>query len=153
MSKLSANVTISEFTKSNTASAKGLDNSFVNQEHIDNAKLLCEKVFQPLREHIGKPITISSGYRSPKLNSAIGGSTTSQHCKGEAMDIDSQEAGMNKKYFDFIRKNLDFDQLIWEFGNESNPDWVHVSYKSKGNRKQILRAFKKNGVTKYEAWK
>ena len=85
-----------KFIKSNTASARGIDNSFVSDEHRNNAKLLCEKVFQPLRAFIGKPITISSGYRSPKLNKAVGGSSTSQHCYGQAMDIDSSEAGMNK---------------------------------------------------------
>lgn len=149
MSKLSTNVSEAEFIKSNTASARGIDNSFVSDEHRNNAKLLCEKVFQPLRAFIGKPIKISSGYRSPKLNKAVGGSSTSQHCYGQAMDIDSSEAGMNKKYFDYIKDNLDFDQLI----NEFDYSWIHVSYKSSGNRKQILRAVKKNGKTVYEAWK
>jgi hypothetical protein len=120
-------------------------------EHIANFMLLAEKIFEPIREHFGVPIHISSGYRSKELNAKIGGSATSQHCKGQAVDIDmdnSTNGVTNADVFNFIKDNLPFDQLIWEFGNEDNPDWVHVSYVPNG-RKQILKAFKMNGATKY----
>jgi hypothetical protein len=99
---------------------------------------------------------ISSGYRSKELNSAIGGSLTSQHCQGEAIDIDmdgSASGVSNADVFKYIKENLNFDQLIWEFGTKENPDWVHVSFESTGKqRKQILRATKVNGKTKYSAY-
>jgi hypothetical protein len=120
-------------------------------EHIANFMLLAEKIFEPIREHFGVPIHISSGYRSKELNAKIGGSATSQHCKGQAVDIDmdgSTNGVSNADVFNYIKDNLPFDQLIWEFGNEDNCDWVHVSYVEKP-RKQILKAFKMNGATKY----
>jgi hypothetical protein len=113
--------------------------------------LLAEKIFEPIREHFGVPIHISSGYRSKELNAKIGGSATSQHCKGQAVDIDMDNSAngvTNADVFNYIKDNLPFDQLIWEFGNEDNCDWVHVSYVPNG-RKQILKAFKMNGATKY----
>lgn len=147
MSNLSKHITMKEATYSATGEAKGIDNS-PTDEHLENMNLLAEKVFEPLREWYGKPIKINSFYRSKALNLAIPGSSlTSQHSFGQAMDIDTTSD--NKKLFDYIKNNLDFDQLIWEFGNESNPDWVHVSYKKTGNRKQILKAIKQNGSTKY----
>lgn len=147
MSNLSKHITMKEATYSATGEAKGIDNS-PTDEHLENMNLLAEKVFEPLREWYGKPIKINSFYRSKALNLAIPGSSlTSQHSYGQAMDIDTTSD--NKKLFDYIKNNLDFDQLIWEFGNESNPDWVHVSYKKTGNRKQILKAIKVNGNTKY----
>jgi D-alanyl-D-alanine dipeptidase len=147
MSNLSKHITMKEATYSATGEAKGIDNS-PTDEHLENMNLLAEKVFEPLREWYGKPIKINSFYRSKALNLAIPGSSlTSQHSYGQAMDIDTTSD--NKKLFDYIKNNLDFDQLIWEFGNESNPDWVHVSYKKTGNRKQILKAIKQNGSTKY----
>lgn len=147
MSNLSKHITMKEATYSATGEAKGIDNS-PTDEHLENMNLLAEKVFEPLREWYGKPIKINSFYRSKALNLAIPGSSlTSQHSYGQAMDIDT--ISDNKKLFDYIKNNLDFDQLIWEFGNESNPDWVHVSYKKTGNRKQILKAIKQNGSTKY----
>jgi len=147
MSNLSKHITMKEATYSATGEAKGIDNS-PTDEHLENMNLLAEKVFEPLREWYGKPIKINSFYRSKALNLAIPGSSlTSQHSFGQAMDIDTTSD--NKKLFDYIKNNLDFDQLIWEFGNESNPDWVHVSYKKTGNRKQILKAIKVNGSTKY----
>ena len=120
------------------------------KEHIANFMLLAEKIFEPVREHFGVPIRISSGYRSKELNAITkGASTTSQHCKGQAIDIDMDGTSLtNKQVFDYIKDNLPFDQLIWEFGNEENCDWVHVSYVPNG-RKQILKAFKMNGATKY----
>jgi hypothetical protein len=123
-------------------------------EHIENFKLLAERVFQPIREHFGKPIIISSGYRSKALNTAIGGALSSQHCQGEAIDIDMDGTDItNAQVFNYIKDNLEFDQLIWEFGTDTNPDWVHVSYESKGKqRKQILRALKNGGATSYKPY-
>jgi hypothetical protein len=116
-------------------------------------KVLAEKIFQPIRDYFGVPIHISSGYRSKKLNSAIKGSSTSQHCKGEAIDIDMDGNNSNisnRDVFDFIKDNLNFDQLIAEFKQENDLGWVHVSYKPIGNqRKQTLIATKGTFGTKY----
>lgn len=148
--KLSENFTLAELTKSSTATRLGIDNS-PSPEQLENLVELCHKVLQPLREAIG-PINISSGLRVPALNKAIGGSKTSQHCaiNGAAADIDIED---NKKVFDYIKNNLQFDQLIWEFGNEKQPDWVHVSYHYGHNRGQVLKAIKKDGKTKYVPYK
>ena len=151
--KLSKNLTLSEVVRSESAKRRGINNN-PTAEHLENLKLLAEKVFQPIRNHFKRPIHISSGYRSKILNNAIGGSFNSQHSKGEAIDIDMDGTSItNKQVFDFIKDNLDFDQLIFEFGTETNPDWVHVSYSKDRNRKQVLRA-KKSGIktyyTKYE---
>ena len=151
MSNISKHITLKEATYSATGEAKKIDNS-PTAEHLANMKLLAEKVFEPVREWYGKPIKINSFYRSKALNMAIPGSSlTSQHSKGEAMDMDT--ASDNKKIFEYIKNNLDFDQMIWEFGTAENPDWVHVSYKALGNRKQILRAKKVNGKSIYESYK
>ena len=151
--KLSENLDLVELTRSESAKRAGISNA-PTTEHIENMKKLAINVFQPIREHFGVPIFISSGYRSKALNTKIGGSSTSQHSSGEAIDIDmdgSSSGVTNKEVFDFIKDNLEFDQLIWEFGSKNNPDWVHVSYESTGRqRKQVLRAVKKNGTTKYE---
>ena len=137
--QLSKNLSLTEMISSESAKRKGISNQ-PTEEHINNMKLLAEKVFQPIRDHFGVPINISSGYRSKELNKAIGGSQTSQHSKGQAMDIDMDGSGIsNKQIFDWIKSNLEFDQLIWEFGTKANPDWVHVSYSPTGvQRKQIL---------------
>jgi len=121
------------------------------EQHIANLKKLAENVFEPIRANFRQPIRISSGYRSQSLNAAIGGATNSQHSTGEAIDIDMEGTKItNKEIFNFIKEKLNFDQLIYEFGNNIEPDWVHVSYKSNGQqRKQILRAIKENGKTKY----
>ena len=146
--KLSTHLDLSEVIRSDSAKRNGISN-MPTEEHIANFKLLAEKIFEPIREHFGVPIRISSGYRSKELNAKIGGSATSQHCKGQAIDIDNDGTSItNKEIFDYIKDNLPFDQLIWEFGNEDNCDWVHVSYVPNG-RKQILKAFKMNGATKY----
>lgn len=146
--KLSTHLDLSEVIRSDSAKRNGISN-MPTKEHIANFMLLAEKIFEPIREHFGVPIRISSGYRSKELNAKIGGSATSQHCKGQAIDIDNDGTSItNKQVFDYIKDNLPFDQLIWEFGNEDNPDWVHVSYVLKP-RKQILKAFKMNGATKY----
>ena len=139
---LSKHVTLEEFQNSPTATTHGIKNE-MSLSQIESAKLLCENVFEPLRIHLNIPIKISSGYRSPQLNKMIKGSLSSQHCKAEAMDIKIGAKGCN-----FIKDKLDFDQLIWEFGNDENPSWVHVSFSSK-NRKQVLKATKKNGKTIY----
>ena len=148
--KLSDNFTLAELTKSQTAKRLGIDNT-PTPEQLENLIELCNKVLQPLRDAIG-PIRISSGLRVPALNKAIGGSKTSQHCaiNGAAADIDVED---NKKVFDYIKDNIQFDQLIWEFGDENQPDWVHVSYHYGKNRGQILRAVKKNGKTTYINYK
>jgi hypothetical protein len=123
-------------------------------EHIENFKKLAEKVFQPIRDHFAVPIRISSGYRSAALNKAIGGSLSSQHCSGEAIDIDMDGTSItNAQVFNFIKDNLEFDQLIWEFGTDKNPDWVHVSYETTGKqRKQILVAKRVKGKTAYSVY-
>ena len=149
--KISQHLSLSEVTRSETAKRKGISNT-PTAEHLDNFKLLAEKVFEPIRAHFGVPIHISSGYRSKELNDAIGGSQTSQHSKGQAIDIDmdgSTNGVTNKMIFDFIKDKLDFDQLIWEFGTDKNPDWVHVSYSKAGNRKQKLKAVRSGAKTTY----
>jgi len=145
--KLSKNFTLGEMIQSQTAIRKNIDNN-PNGDQILNLIDLCDNVLQPLRDAIG-PIRISSGFRSQKLNVAIGGAASSQHCalNGAAADIDMGEK--NAEVFEWLKANVDFDQLIWEFGDKSNPSWVHVSYKEGKNRNQILKAIKENGRTKY----
>ena len=152
--QLSKNLVLAEVMRSETAKRKGISN-MPTPEHIENFKKLAENVFQPIRDHFGVPIRISSGYRSKALNTAVGGSLSSQHCKGEAIDIDMDGTSItNKQIFDFVKANVNFDQMIWEFGTDTNPDWVHVSYKSTGKqRKQILKAVKAGGATKYLPFK
>jgi zinc D-Ala-D-Ala carboxypeptidase len=158
--QLSKNLALAEVTRSETAKRKGISN-MPTPEHIENFKKLAEKVFQPIRDHFGVPIRISSGYRSAALNKAIGGAgktvngvyiPSSQHCTGEAIDIDMDGTSVtNAQIFNYIKDNLEFDQLIWEFGTDSNPDWVHVSYESTGKqRKQILKAVKQGSKTIYK---
>ena len=154
--KLSEHLDLAEVTRSDSAKRNGISN-MPTPEHIENFKLLAEKVFEPIRKHFGVPINISSGYRSKELNAKIGGSATSQHSSGEAIDIDmdgSASGVTNRMVFDYIKDNLVFDQLIFEFGTKEAPDWVHVSYESTGKqRKQILRAVKTGGKTSYEPYK
>jgi hypothetical protein len=142
---------LKELTKSDTATRLGIDNT-PNQETIDNLKMLCEKVLQPVREHFGKSVTVNSGYRSPELNSspAVGGSKTSDHCKGMAADIEI--AGVaNAELAQWIMNNLDYTQLILEFYTQGIPDsgWVHVSYDPNNLKKQELTAVKVAGKTQY----
>jgi D-alanyl-D-alanine dipeptidase len=154
--QLSEHLSLAEVTRSETAKRNGVSN-MPTEAHTANFKLLAEKVFEPIRNHFGKPIHISSGYRSAALNEKVGGASSSQHCTGEAIDIDmdgSSHGITNKMVFDYIKNNLEFDQLIWEFGTDANPDWVHVSYESTGKqRKQILKAIKKGGATSYLPYK
>jgi hypothetical protein len=151
--KLSAHLDLSEVIRSESAKRNGISNMPIPL-HIENFKLLAEKVFEPIRTHFGVPIHISSGYRSVELNKCIGGSLTSEHCSGEAIDIDmdgTPNGVTNKMVFDYIKDNLDFNQLIYEFGDSKNPDWVHVSYKSTGKqKKQVLKAVRVNGKTTYQ---
>lgn len=149
--KITNNLTYEEVIHSDTAVRRRIANE-PNEEQLENIKRLAEKVFQPIRNHFGVPIIINSFFRSLTLNKRIGGSKTSQHCanNGAAMDIRGSSGVSNKKIFDFIKDNLDFDQLIWEFGTEKEPRWVHVSYKSEQeNRNEILIAVIRSGKTKY----
>ncbi len=149
MTQISKHLTLEELTYSATAIKLGIVN-VPNQLQTENLKTLALKVFEPVREHFGVPIHISSGYRIMNLNQALNGSITSQHCKGEAIDIDMKgDKVTNAQIFHWIKDNLKYDQLIWEFGDKKNPDWVHVSY-CKENRQQTLRAVKLNGKTQYE---
>lgn len=151
--QLSAHFNLAEFTRSESAKRHGVSNE-PTPEHIKNIKILCEKVLEPIRMKFG-PIIISSGYRSKVLNHYIGGSLRSQHCEGKAADIDMDGMNdvLNIDIFNYIKNNLEFDQLIYEFGNPLNPDWVHVSYNEGKNRKQVLRAIKVNGKTAYSPYK
>ena len=150
--KLSDNLTLKEVVYSSTAIKHGIDNS-PTPEHLENLKAVATDVFQPIREHFGKPIYVSSGYRSYALNERIGGSTLSQHSRGQALDLDADVFGglTNAQLFAYIEEWITYDQLIWEFGDGTNPDWVHVSYKKEGtNRGQKLVAYKKGGKTLYK---
>jgi len=150
MSKISKHVSYKEGVRSITALRLGLNND-PSDAHLLNMKLLSENVFEPLRIHVGGPIKINSFYRGPELNKAIGGSSKSQHCHGQAMDIDDTYGhASNKEMFNWIKANLDYDQMIWEFGTDENPDWVHVSYVNpEVNRKRCLKAYREDGKTKY----
>ena len=151
MDKISDHISYREATRSNTALRRGIDN-IPDVEEIENMKLIAEKVFEPLRKFVGGPIKINSFYRSPELNIAIGGSKKSQHCKGQAIDLDDTYGHRtNASMFTYIKNHLDFDQIIWEFGDDKNPAWVHVSYVSEeDNRRRCLKAYKENGKTKYK---
>jgi hypothetical protein len=151
--KLTAHFDLSEFTRSESAKREGLDNT-PTPEHLENIKILCEKVLEPIRLRFGS-INISSGYRGKLLNHFIGGAVNSDHCVGRAADIDMDDVGTgvtNTEIFNYIKDNLDYDQLIWEFGNKEKPDWVHVGYRLNENRKQTLRATKVNGKSHYSPY-
>lgn len=149
--QISKHLSFEECTNSSTADKLGIINNNPNDSVIENMKLLAEKVFEPIREHFGKPIHVSSMFRGMPLNQAVKGSITSQHCSGQAMDIDMDSKGKptNKEVFDYIKGNLEFDQLI----NEFDYSWIHVSYVKGKNRKQVLKAKKVNGRTTYETIK
>ena len=147
--QLSKNLSLAEVLRSESAKRNGISNT-PTKEHLANLTSIALNVFQPIRDNFLVPIHISSGYRSLALNKAVGGSNTSQHSKGQALDIDMDGTKItNKQIFDFIKDNIEFDQLIWEFGTDKNPDWVHVSYAKGKNRKQILKAVRRNGKTSY----
>ena len=148
---ISAHISYREGVYSTTATRKGINNT-PNDEQLANMELVAEEVFEPLRKWVGGPIKINSFFRCPELNKSIGGSSKSQHCKGQAIDIDDTFGkAINAEMYHFIKDNLDFDQMIWEFGNDENPNWVHISWVShRPNRKKLTIAYKENGRTKYK---
>lgn len=159
--RISKYISYKEATKSQTAVRRGIDNSVANDTHLAAMKNVATKIFDPTREHFGVPIGVSSFYRSPELNKAIRGSKYSQHPKGEAIDMDADMYGKitNKQIFDYIKENFEFHQLIWEYGDDDEPAWVHVGLKLSGtNRNEILRAYlvwddvKKKNKTVYKKW-
>jgi zinc D-Ala-D-Ala carboxypeptidase len=150
MVRISKHITYKEATRSATALRLGIEN-VPNQYELQNMEMVAKHVFEPLREAVGSPIKINSFFRCEELNKAIGGSTKSQHCQGRAIDIDDVYGHVSNAFmYYYIKDNLDFDQLIWEFGTDHNPDWVHVSYvDGDSNRKRCLKAVRENGKTKY----
>jgi hypothetical protein len=147
---ISKHISDKEGVYSITAMRRGLDNT-PNQFELSNMKEIAEQVFEPLREWVGGSIRINSFYRGKALNKAIGGSTTSQHCKGQAMDIDDVYGHKtNAEMYEWVKENLNFDQMIWEFGDDKNPNWIHISYVNEiDNRNICLKAYKDKGKTKY----
>lgn len=148
MTKLTDNFTLRELTRSITATNRGIDNTPTAMA-IASLRALAVKILQPARNFLGFPITVTSGYRCPKLNKVLGGAKHSQHKYGEAADLDCDD---NALLFNYILNNCDFDQLIWEFGNDEQPDWVHVSHALGENRGEVLKAIKRNGKTVYIAF-
>ncbi len=148
--KISKHITYAEATKSWVAENYCKQNT-PNGKELEAMQSVAERIFEPLREHFGCPIAVTSFFRQKTLNALVGGSSNSQHTKGEALDLDADIYGglTNADIFHYIRSNLDFDQLIWEFGDDEKPAWVHVSYKKSGNRRQILRSRKNGYNTEY----
>lgn len=144
MTKLSEHVTVEEFTQSPTAINRGI-NQTMDSTTYQKAVDLCVNVFEPIRAHLGRPIKINSGYRSPALNRAVGGASNSQHVKGEAMDLDLHDRDL----FEWIIDNIDFDQMIFESGTTDSAGWFHISYRKGNNRKQVLRMTKVKGKSVY----
>ena len=149
--KISDHISYAESIHSNTAKRRGIDNT-PNPTQVENMKLTADKVFEPLRKWVGGPIKVNSFFRSLELNEKIGGSKTSQHCKGQAIDIDDVYGyKTNAEMYAWIKENIDFDQMIWEFGTDTQPNWVHISYVSKeDNRNRCLKAYKEDRKTKYK---
>jgi hypothetical protein len=151
MNNFSKHVSYKEGVYSITAQRLGLNND-PDLYHRTNMEVLAENIFEPLRKWVGGPIKINSFYRGPELNKAIGGSKKSQHCEGRAIDIDDTFGHKtNAEMYNWVKENLDFDQMIWEFGDDNNPNWVHISYVSPdANRNRCLKAYKDvNNKTKY----
>jgi len=148
---ISKHISLKEGVFSQTATRRDLDNT-PNEEQLENMKLIGEKVFEPLREWVKGPIKINSFFRGLPLNTAIGGAKSSQHMKGQAMDIDDTFGyATNAEMYNWVKDNLDFDQMIWEFGDDKNPNWVHISYVSpEKNRNRCLLAYKVKGRSKYK---
>lgn len=148
--KLSKNLSLREVTKSNTATRHGIDNNPTN-EHLENLKIVAREIFQPIREHFNVPVGVSSGYRSELLNVTVKGSATSHHCKGMALDLDADIYGEidNKDIFLFVLENLEFTQLIWEYGDDQEPAWVHIGYDSNNLKKEVLKIARGTGYKKY----
>jgi len=153
MERISEHISYKEAIKSNTALRLNLDNN-PDAYQITNMVGVAHNIFEPLREYVGGPIKINSFFRSEELNRAIGGSNRSQHCQGRAIDLDDTFGHKtNAEMFHYIKNNLNFDQMIWEFGDDENPAWVHVSYVSEDeNRKRCLKALKENGKTVYKTF-
>ena len=151
MEKISKHITYAEAIHSNTAKRKGVDNT-PSETQVEAMKTLAKNIFEPLRKYVGGPIKVNSFFRSVPLNEAIGGAASSQHCKGQAMDIDDVYGyKSNAEMYNWIKDNLDYDQMIWEFGTDMQPNWVHVSYVSEEkNRNKCLKAYKEYGRTKYK---
>jgi zinc D-Ala-D-Ala carboxypeptidase len=149
--RISEHISYKEGVKSNTATRLGIDNTPGDYE-LGNMELIAERIFEPLRAWVGGPVKITSFYRNKELNIAIGGSQRSQHCEGRAIDLDDTFGHKtNKEMYDWIKENLNFDKIIWEFGDDDNPDWVHVSYVSEDqNRNRCLTTYKENGETGYK---
>ena len=150
--KISDNITYAEAIHSQTAKRRGIDNT-PTAKQVEVMKLTAEKIFEPLRKFVGGPIKVNSFFRSAELNKAIGGSKTSQHCKGQAIDIDDVFGHKtNAEMYNWVKENLNFDQMIWEFGTDMNPNWVHISYVSEeDNRNRCLKAYKDEyNKTKYK---
>ena len=147
---ISKHISYKEGVYSNTATRRGINNT-PNDEQLNNMETVAEEIFEPLRAYVNGPIKINSFFRCAELYKAIGGSSKSQHCKGQAIDIDDTFGYMtNAEMYYFIKEHLDFDQIIWEFGSDDNPDWVHISYVSPGkNRNRCLKAYREDGKTKY----
>jgi|TARA_R110000744_G_scaffold376683_1_gene491095 hypothetical protein len=151
MNRISKHVSHKEGVYSNTAMRRGIDNTPRNCE-LECMSITSEEIFEPLREWVGGPIKINSFYRGEELNTAIGGSKNSQHTKGQAMDIDDTFGHKtNAEMYNWIKENLTFDQMIWEFGDDNNPNWIHISYVGIiSNRNRCLKAYKEDGKTKYK---
>jgi len=151
MERISEHVSYKEGVRSNTATRLNLDNTPGSYE-LSNMGILTDNIFEPLRKWVGGPIKINSFFRCENLNKAIGGSSRSQHCEGRAIDLDDTFGHKtNAEMFQYIKENLNYDQIIWEFGDDTNPDWVHVSYVSDSeNRTRALKAVKENGKTAYK---
>ena len=151
--KLSENLDLSEVIRSESAKRNGISNT-PTPEHIENLKALAEKIFQPIRDHFKKPIRISSGYRSKELNAKVGGSKTSDHCFGYAIDLDADGTSItNNEIFHFIKDNLKFKQLIFEFPVNGQASWIHISYQASNLKNEILIAKKLYGKTVYINYK
>lgn len=151
MERISEHVSYREGVKSNTATRLNIVN-IPDSYALSNMSAISIHLFEPLRRWVGGPIKINSFYRSEELNQAIGGSSRSQHCQGRAMDIDDTFGHKtNAEMFNYIKDHLNFDQIIWEFGDDKNPDWVHISFISTAeNRGKSLIAYRENGKTKYK---
>ena len=147
---ISKHISDKEGVYSNTAIRMGINNK-PGERQLYNMKIIAKQIFEPVRNWVGGPVKINSFFRSEELNTAIGGSKSSQHCKGQAIDIDDTYGKMtNAEMYHWIKDNLDFDQMIWEFGDDKNPNWVHISYVThRPNRKKLTIAYKENGRTKY----
>jgi hypothetical protein len=146
--QLSKHLSKAEFEHSDAATNYGINNS-MNSGQLAKAMALAINCFEPIREHLGKPIRVNSGYRSPAVNKRIGGALTSQHSLGEAIDLDLHDRDL----FEWIIDNVTFDQLIYEAGNDTEAAWFHISYREGHNRKQVLRMIKKGGKSTYIPYK